>query len=670
MRQRQLLVLLPLLLAANGMAQWAASPIRAGSTVLTEGFNVVATAPGIVGDDALVFSAITQAWRNLGPVHADPAVAAPAIQSGDWTVLVRQSIDKYRAYSARLDQFADITFLTHPDKMIVCVSDDVILMVGLRPQQGAAEACAYSAQTNQWRYVTLCGTPPVAYAYSQFVIGILDRGGLYGFSARYGEWVNYPGADFSLEAKGNVLLAKPMSPAAPVLAFSGVLGQWSMSPPQDDSSGPTLDHNVAYLRAADVSWPDGANCGYSAYSGLWQLGGPAGGIVTMTRNAILVTEQSADHQTFLAFGARPGNWNRLNTLGNEANVVSEADWLAVDDRRAKRLYGFSGLCAGGWSGEAYVNEITVYAEPQNKTCDSVLIGRDSDGCVHAFSPMTAAWAAIQPGLGAKLTLGASFAIVDYPANRWSYSTRSNEWVLGPMKNPAADYVQAGAGAVYAECNVLTGELAFWHERQNKWLTAQLPVLGVPEITGTGNVLVVNAATMSLLGPVIGFSAERGDWFNAPPFIPVGVPTLDDHVAWFLGTDARIHAFASPVDTNSWFNWPLGTEYQVLTPAAPNVPLKVMLKGKPGDSAVLILGPAPLFQGIGLPPLGGKLLIDPLFQLIIEPVGVIQPNGLLPGPVQMYANLPAYSLGIWAQGFMFDSVHATFLGPVPEPIRFF
>ena len=81
------------------------------------------------------------------------------VVGADFVALLRMSDHDYRAYSARLDQYADIHFEELPDQVTVRVEDDVILMLGTEQACQPKHACRYSGQTNQWRSV---GVAPCA----------------------------------------------------------------------------------------------------------------------------------------------------------------------------------------------------------------------------------------------------------------------------------------------------------------------------------------------------------------------------------------------------------------------------------------------------------------------------------------------------------------------------
>ena len=111
----------------------------------------------------------------------------------------------YRAWSARLNQTADLAQnlpLVH-----TAFGDDVALLV-FGTGIGSAVACAYSAVTNQWKSIsgTFAGTIASNAAVSRFVIALRTTGGVYGLSARKGEWVLLPSstAASTPAADGNV----------------------------------------------------------------------------------------------------------------------------------------------------------------------------------------------------------------------------------------------------------------------------------------------------------------------------------------------------------------------------------------------------------------------------------------------------------------------------------
>ena len=161
----------------------------------TEGFHIAAATQAGVH----VFSAATGRWRKLGIPHT--GATSPAVRSGDFLSVVRISRGTYRAYSARLDRYRDISFDNDPDQNFICVDDDVALIVGIISGTATEFACAYSAQTNGWARIKSRGRQQVVC--SRFVAGLRTNSRAYGFSARKGNWVGTPcGSACSLKADG------------------------------------------------------------------------------------------------------------------------------------------------------------------------------------------------------------------------------------------------------------------------------------------------------------------------------------------------------------------------------------------------------------------------------------------------------------------------------------
>lgn len=319
-------------------SQWASLGTAATDPVYQEGFQVLT----ITGGQAHVFSAMSRNWRALG-TWWDGGHVTPALQTGDWVALLRISDHDWRAYSARLDQYADIHFVEAPDQLTVCVEDDVILMLGTRRAGGAREACGYSGQTNRWHCISIA---PCSIACSRFVLGLKIDGAddAWGFSARFGNWVRLEQHGGTLAADGNVLLLKG-TPTASCAAFSGVLGVWTVSPTQSPTSVPALDHNVAYVRASGGT-AAGQNCAYSAYTGVWSTAGPANA-VQITDNTVLAETSTALVRAYRAFSARPGAWSLLTIpVAASVTTTTDADWIVVNNATTGTLHAFSGLCGG------------------------------------------------------------------------------------------------------------------------------------------------------------------------------------------------------------------------------------------------------------------------------------------------------------------------------------
>ncbi|MFY9341717.1 MAG: hypothetical protein WAT39_04465 [Planctomycetota bacterium] len=642
-------------------AQWAALPIAPTDPVYQDAFQVLT----VTGGQAHAFSAMARSWRNLGPCY-DGGYATPPLQYGDFVTLLRMSDHDWRAYSARLDQYADIHFVELPDALTVVVEDDVILMIGTQQGMPWKEACGYSGQTNTWRSIAIT---PCSVATSRFVLGLKIDGvaKAWGFGARFGSWVELTQYGGELAADGNVLLLKG-SPGANAAAFSGVLGMWTVSPAQSASSVPTLDHNVAYVRAYSAAFANGLNCAYSAYTGVWASSGAANS-ERLTDNTVLVEmPPGAVNQAYRAFGARPGTWATLSVPVAGPVETTDEDWIVVNSPSTTTLHAFSGLCSAAWQNEPYGGTITINTGP-----DHLAVGRDSTGIVHTFSAMDAAWAPDLPFAGSVSTFtGHCQAVIENAATRFAYSLRNNAWVAGPAKDPAVVHSVAWGGSAYGERNPSSGELVFWHERRSQWLTTSLTGTGTVNRYAGRNVLLLDATSLVPPGPMQAFSAQRGDLVAAPGFVgtPVGTPKVDENVACVRDGAGLLHAFGSPADTHTWYQWPLDTEYQVFTTAAmPPVPMRTMVRGNPGDLGFDLLSLGANFGGVPFPGIG-TLYLDLAFGLVVLGPGVVGANGLLLAPIELSILAAPGSAGLWQQGLTFGTSGAALLGPVPESARFF
>lgn len=304
--------------------------------------------------------------------------------------------------------------------------------------------------------------------------------------------------------------------------------------------------------------------------------------------------------------------------------------------------------------------------------DHHALGRDSADVVHAFSPMHAAWAPALTFPGGGRFTGACQSVVEDTTTRHAYSARHNAWVAGPAKDPTAIHEIVWGGSAYGARNRSTGELVFWHERADQWISTSLAGTGVPVRAAGRNVLVLDATGLVPAGAMLAFSAQRGDLIAAPGFagVPLAPAVAEENVAWVRDSAATLHAFASPAHNHTWFQWPLDTEYQVFAPVAgPPVPMRTMIRGNSGDQAFLAIAMAPLFPGLPLPPFG-TLRLDPATLVLVLGGGVVGTNGLIGAPIELNVTGGAACLQVWSQGLLFSGGSVTLLDPVPEPAVWF
>ncbi|MEZ5964659.1 MAG: hypothetical protein R3F56_12490 [Planctomycetota bacterium] len=641
------------LCAAPLAAQWSVLPGAAAPTV--EAFHMLAPAGGTLH----AFSAMAVGWLDLGTpdtLYPDP------VRTGDWLALVRLSSQHYRAYSARLHRYSDIAFTDDPRQMIVCVDDDVILMIGNRVGGSGLDACAYSAQTNTWDIVPV-HEGYLDYACSRFVAGVIraDNQG-FGFSARHGVWVPTAcGSGADMLADGNVLFVDIAPPGA-VQAFSGVRGEWAISPSQHGSSSAAIDHNVAYVRVGTVLL--GAKpCAYSAYGGAWvTTSTPFNATALLTDNVVLLERSSTGAPTYRAFGARPGAWAPLALgTGATAVVASDDDWVVVDDETTGTLHAFGGLCGGAWSAEPYGGSIAVLTGP-----NSLALGRDSSGVVHTFSAATGAFAAPLSMPTGAVVVGPAMAYAYDATQRRALAARHGGWIAGPAKDPLATYSHGFVGSLAAERNDLTGELTLWHERANAWVSVPVASTVTPTYVGRRNVLIVDATAGG--GQVFGLSAQRGNLVAAAGIVGTVVARgADENVGYVQDSGGNLHAFGSPNATHSWFQYPLDSEFQAFADSTP-IPSKTMLKGTPGAVTALLISAAPLVPPLVLPGTG-TLYCDILTGPYVVVYGpAIGTNGLLPAPITLTLLGAPACFELCSQGLTLAGSFAL-LGDAAEPVRF-
>ncbi|MEM7200142.1 MAG: hypothetical protein AAF628_07745 [Planctomycetota bacterium] len=644
-----------MLLAASVQAQWASTTAPAGSPIHHEGFLVATEVAG----QAKVFSAASLKWSTLGPIDAGfPSV--PAVQTGQWTVLLRMDANTYRRYSARLDQFADVSFSTPPDQLTIHVEDDVILIIGT-VSGGGLSACGYSAQTNQWDCVAIPGVDQMRT--QRFVLGVVDSSRhLYGFSARMGVWEQplVVGASLRLKAgrllrRGeNVLLAETEDDRA--FAFSGVLGQWSLSPPVE--SHYVAGDNLAYVNAVEEvfgTFPTGELCAYSAYTGQWTRSGSGLGSIDMDDNVLLNRRSTS----IWAFGAWPGRWDLLTTASPfpPASRWLNRDWAAVYD--GSTTWAFSGICGGRWTARTILQP-SVRSSSAFPRLLLVQGGAYPNRSFHAFSPIHSAWAPPIFGTGA-VVQGRATALVGSTTAFYAYSARHNSWTAAPFSMPGIPGCSANH-FVYADRTL--GEQHYYNERTRSWTTLTLPLGSFAGCRGSDNVLL----DWSSFSDVYAFSAQRGDVVAQPisGTLVQGPAALGD-TAYFHDSSDTLHAFGSTAAAHQWHQYPLGSEFQVSKLSGASVPMRVGVRGQPGDDAWLLASArAPNFGGVSFPGITGNLYLTSIDVLLgSTPVGA---NGLTEQPIDFAVNLPPLCLQVWSQGLLFGAGGTPIVlpGVVPEP----
>jgi hypothetical protein len=250
------ILLAPLFISGSLDAQWDAID-RAPSKPVLSGGDIVAHQ----NDEGVhAFSPTAGTWKLI----AEPS--AVLMEVGDWVALVQTS-EGWLGYSARLHDTALLVPPTPQAQLVAFrVAGELVAMIFVEPSgpgPAVKTACAYSAQTNAWRSVSMVS--PLSVLPGQMLntglaIGINDGDRYHGFAARTGEWATHsltgiPPQGANLMGEGNVLAALVLGlfpNTAQVLAFSGVRGTWSVSPVELDAFNLEVDHNVAVALAFAV----------------------------------------------------------------------------------------------------------------------------------------------------------------------------------------------------------------------------------------------------------------------------------------------------------------------------------------------------------------------------------------------------------------------------------
>jgi hypothetical protein len=673
---------LGLLSAGPALSQWAQLPGASGSDLHVEGFLSVTTAPGGV----MGFSAHSQRWDTLAPgLHVDPAIAMDPLQTGDFVALLRTSLNTYRAWSARLCTYADISFANHPDQMYWCVQDDVILAIGWAlPEDNGIYACAYSGQTGTWVKQLIPGYLDTAC--SRFVLGVLDTTGVaHAFSARHGVWSSTAcGAGGDLEADGNVLTAKTYAGATalnPVLAFSGVRGTWATSPLPHPGASLFRDHDVAFVKTQGTVGATARSCAYSAYEGQWvelPVNYPIAALQPHLSDKTVLVEgtNGAGDFAFHAFGALPGQW-ATTTVPSTSGMAwfQNADAILVDAKALHEVRGFSGVRAAIFTPEVYAGTLTLALGGEH-----LAIARDSAGAVHAYSPARTNWS-VAPLVSttASLAVGAAVASFEDATQRYAYSARDGAWFAGPAKFAGSTYASVLGGSLYGEIDATgaaAGTFQHFHERRGAWVMTPIGGLGLPLYYPGRNALLVDATAVGGLG-LVAISAQRGDAIPAPGFAgsPVAPPIVEENVVIARDVLGVLHAYGSANPTHAQFQYPLCTETQGRVPPATSpCPMRFGVRGMSGQFALLALSAAPNFTGTTLPFASGSVLLNvgPGAFLGLYGMGLIGASGIAAKSFGGLLVGPPLGLEIWSQGVLVDpATGATaMVQPMPEPAWIF
>ena len=630
-------------------AQWDRITHNPANSVHTEGFLIAHDD----GSNVMAFSAMAQEWMPIAPGGSE------IIATGDFCALVKLASGDLIAYSARLHELQTAPVPAAGNVLDVRVGDDVALVIA-DDGAGALLALGYTAGRNSWDTLALgAGTMAnLDYDVSRFVASVTNGTLLGGFTARIGSWTTLGNDSVQdLRLDGNMVVADVVpTPGSGVCAaaFSGVLSTWSVSPPTHPSNVTALDHNVAWAMIDTGMGSTFRQAAYSAYTGSWviptDLYLASNWTAQLSDNVVLLHTILSDR--YLAFGARPGDAIvPVPTNGPWALVQLTEDCAVLKEVGTPFVHGFSGLCGASFAAHPVSDPVTPIGTPSH-----ALHIRDAAGLMHSFGPATSTWAsAAATGPSALLHVDDAVHVIEDGLQRWTYSTRHNNWSASPLW-PTATYQYATGGSIIAiqEDLATSGELKVYNEVRDHWdgPFAQNETLDMH----AGRNLIMFVDTSSLA--VSAYSTQTGRYTSPPPALTTGImatgtqTTVEENVAWF-DDGLSLVAYGSPGEIHSWYPWPQGTEYQAWAGATPtSLDASIRTDGPHFTwwigalgllNPPLNLGPAGmLWLNVG----GWYTMIGPQ---VARPVGV--------GSVHLAhhaINLPAtppICLQMWTQGFI-------------------
>lgn len=662
----------------RGATRWDAVPYVPVNPVVMQGSLVLHDD----GGDVRAFSSTAQRFAKIAPTKS------PILGSGDHLAVVKIGTT-YRAWSARLNATAD--FVQGIPLSYSAFGDDVALLVFDSGPNGGV-AWAYSAVTGQWKSVsgTFNGTVASNAAVSGFVIALRTTAGVHGFSARKGEWVLLPNSQGATApiANGNVALASgPFIPFGSnvAAAFSGVLGNWALSPPILAGAEIKIDHNVALCRT--VSGVNGwIAAGYSAYNGRFVTSTVKhtigfGFVSYLSDNVIAITNATEAMTGIEAFGARPGLAFTFmpSSIGGLFVPIGQ-DYLICEPLLfVKTVQVFSGVCGGTFKPYSYTNTFAggfngvhqfLAVDIANK-----LIGYSA--ATHTFTdmPMPTAW---DFAMGDAVAEMREFLTSAPGARFHSLATRHGHFTSSPIQEQGATFATASAGSLVArqqQNGMNAGVILVYDERCDRYPAAYKPG-GATTMTPGRNVLLVSLD--SAPHQVTGYSVARGDWVKSPSAAtgsPLVMPQAEENVGYFVDSAGRLTAFGGDGDLHGFYAWPNDTEFQTNGLASgqtviPPSPLGLALAGEPGDQAYCLYAPG--FKCPGLP-VGGyqnPLYLEPVSFTILGPLGAIGPSRILAfSSSGGYLPAPA-CVQLWMQSLLVGGPSGNWLGQRLEGLWFF
>ncbi|MBK6939295.1 MAG: hypothetical protein IPH13_03685 [Planctomycetes bacterium] len=666
--------------SAKAATRWDSIAYAAANPVVMQGSLVVHDN----GGDVFAFSATSQRFAKIAPTGSS------ILGSGDELVVVRVG-PAYRAWSARLNQTADIAQnlpLVH-----TAFGDDVALLV-FGTGIGSAVACAYSAVTNQWKSIsgTFAGTIASNAAVSRFVIALRTTGGVYGFSARKGEWVLLPSstAASTPAADGNVAVTSgafnPLDPLGPPVAaaFSGVLGNWALSPPILAGSAVQIDHNVALCRtvAGATEW---VASGYSAYNGRWVTSTAMkhkiafGQSVHLSDNVVAIVGSSDTPPGIEAFGARPGlGFAYLaSTIGGVFVPIGQDYLICQPSLLVKTVHAFSGLCGGTFKPYAYTNSFSggfggvhqfLAVDNQNKVVAY-------SAATHTFVDMplpTAYDFAQQDAVGEmrqSSVAGTRFH---------SFAARHGHFTSSPNQEVGAMFVTASAGSLVSRQQmngVGAGGILVYDERCDRYPAPYQP--GAPsKMTAGRNVLLISLAASPQ--EVTGYSVARGDWVKSPSSassVPMVLPLAEDNVGYFVDGSAQLCAFGGDGDLHAFYSWPNDTEFQTNGVASgqlviPPSPLGLAFAGEPSDLAFGMYSLGFVHPGAAIAGYQNPLHLAPATLAVFGPLGPIGASRILALTTTGSVVSAPSCVQLWLQCVLTGGPSGNWLGQRCEGVWFF
>lgn len=663
--------------SARAATRWDSIAYSAANPVVMQGSLVVHDN----GGDVLAFSATTQRFAKLAPT------GSPILGSGDELVVVRVG-STYRAWSARLNETADIAQnlpLVHS-----AFGDDVALLV-FGSGTGGVIAYAYSAVTNQWKSISgaVVGSVASNAAVSRYVVALRLTGGMHGFSARKGDWVLLPNSSAASppNADGNVVVTTgPFNPFGPPVAaaFSGVLGNWALSPPVLAGSQVQFDHNVALCRTISgaTEW---VAAGYSAYNGRWVTSTVMkhkiafGQTVHISDNVVAIVASSDTPPGIEAFGARPGlGFAYLaTTIGGTFVPIGQDYMICQPSLLVKTVYAFSGLCGGTFEPYSYSNSFSggFAGVHQFLAVDNLnkLVGYSA--ATHSFAdvPLSGPFDLVSQDAVGEMRLsgvaGTRFV---------AFAARHGHFTTSPGQEPGAMFLLASAGSLVARQQMNgagVGGILVYDERCDRYPAPYQP--GAPsKMTPGRNVLLVSLAASPQ--EVSAYSVARGDWAKSPSTalsVPLILPLADDNVGYFVDGNSQLCAFGGDGDLHAFYSWPNDTEFQTNGVASdqlfiPPSPLGLAFAGEPGDLAFGMYSASFVHPGIGVGGYQNPLHLAPTTFAVFGPLGVIgSPRILALTTTGGVVSAPS-CVQLWLQSVLTGGPSGNWLGQRCEGVWFF